>query len=105
MPFSFIRLFSFLCLASISYPIRVWAAFSDVSGQSGIEYIHSLKTDPTANHAGAAAVDVDGDGWTDVLVARYGKRPLLYINQQNGSFTEEAIARGLGDAIDARAFS
>lgn len=41
---------------------------------------------------GAAATDVDGDGWVDVVVADAGRTPGVYVllNQRNGSFREDA---------------
>ncbi|MBD5781857.1 VCBS repeat-containing protein [Pelagicoccus sp. NFK12] len=91
---------SFLALASRD----AFSAFSDVSGQMGISYLHSRKTDPVNNHGGAAVVDVNGDGHSDLIFARYGKAPLLYVNDGTGSFSEEAAARGLGGALDAAGF-
>lgn len=47
--------------------------------------------------AGAVAEDFDGDGWIDLYVLQGGSGPnLLYINQGNGTFLEEAAARGAG---------
>jgi len=44
---------------------------------------------------GAAFADVNNDGWLDLYVCRFGAPNLLFINQRNGTFTEEAAARGL----------
>jgi len=80
------------------------ADFTDISDSTGISYIHSLNTDSIENHAGAAAVDVNGDGFTDILAARFNKVPLLYINNGNGTFTEQGSARGISIAQDAASF-
>ncbi len=44
---------------------------------------------------GATFVDVNNDGWLDIYVCRFGAPNLLYINQGDGTFKEEAAARGL----------
>jgi len=44
---------------------------------------------------GATFVDVDNDGLLDIYVCRFNAPNLLYINQGDGTFREEAAARGL----------
>ena len=44
---------------------------------------------------GAAFADVNNDGKLDLYVCRFGAPNLLYINQGDGTFKEEAAARGL----------
>jgi hypothetical protein len=44
---------------------------------------------------GATFVDVDNNGLLDIYVCRFGAPNLLYINQGDGTFREEAAARGL----------
>ncbi|MCF3649862.1 FG-GAP-like repeat-containing protein [Synoicihabitans lomoniglobus] len=95
------------------------AALEDVTTASGLVYQHAdqatvplrgateagrITKTVVSNHAGAAAVDVDGDGWTDLLTARYDAPPLLFRNRGDGTFVDEAIARGLGAAVNAAAF-
>ena len=55
---------------------------------------------------GATFVDVNNDGWLDLYVCRFGAPNLLYINQGNGTFKEEAAVRGLAvsDASGMAAF-
>ncbi|HEV2968805.1 MAG TPA: CRTAC1 family protein [Pirellulales bacterium] len=51
-----------------------------------------------ASKAGAAlgvvCADFNGDGWPDLLVANDGMENHLWINQKDGTFKEEALARG-----------
>ena len=56
---------------------------------------------------GAAFVDVNNDGLLDIYVCRFGAPNLLYINQGDGTFKEEAAKRGLAltDASGMAAFS
>jgi hypothetical protein len=49
---------------------------------------------------GAAFVDVNNDGWLDLYVCRFNAPNFLYINQHDGTFKEEAAARGLA-VVDA----
>jgi hypothetical protein len=48
---------------------------------------------------GVLCADFDGDGWQDIFVANDAKANHLWINQRNGTFKEEAVARGV--AFDA----
>jgi len=46
---------------------------------------------------GAVAEDFDGDGWVDLFVLRGGIDPnLLYMNQGDGTFVDQAALRGVG---------
>ncbi len=47
---------------------------------------------------GVVFVDVNNDGWLDLHVCRFGAPNQLFINQGDGTFTEEAQARGLAIA-------
>ncbi len=64
------------------------------------------KDDMEAWRQGAVFVDVNNDGWLDIFVCRFNAPNLLYINQGDGTFKEEATARGLGvaDACGVGAF-
>jgi hypothetical protein len=44
---------------------------------------------------GVVSGDFDGDGWPDFFVANDGQPNRLWINQQNGTFKEEAAVRGV----------
>jgi enediyne biosynthesis protein E4 len=57
-------------------------------------------TDVSIWKQGVAFADVNNDGWLDIYVCRLGAPNLLYINQRDGTFREEAAARGLA-VVDA----
>jgi hypothetical protein len=44
---------------------------------------------------GILCADFDGDAWPDIFVSDDGIPNRLYLNQRNGTFTEEAALRGL----------
>jgi hypothetical protein len=56
---------------------------------------------------GAAWADVNNDGWLDLYVCRLGAPNQLFVNQRDGTFKEEAAARGLAlnDASGMAAFA
>ncbi|MCU0449764.1 MAG: VCBS repeat-containing protein [Bernardetiaceae bacterium] len=70
--------------------------FKDVTAQAGVAGKHAWST-------GATLADVNADGWLDIYVCNAGSRPQddraneLYINNQNGTFTDQAAAYGLAD--------
>src|SRR5205807_347011 len=44
---------------------------------------------------GVVCADFDGDGWPDVFIADDGQPNHLWINHHDGTFTEEAVKRGV----------
>ena len=69
--------------------------FEDVTEAAGISH-GGWKT-------GVSLVDIDDDGWLDIYVCRSAaddpqlRRNLLYVNQKNGTFSEQAAKYGLDD--------
>ncbi len=92
-------------LAAAAPPV----AFTDVATQAGIRFTHNngafgKKYLPETIGSGAAFLDVDGDGWQDVLLVngknwpgRPGPRslPALYRNARNGTFADITVGSGL----------
>ncbi len=68
--------------------------FSDVSAESGI----AAATESYA--LTAVAADLDGDGWQDIFVACDSSPSLLYRNNGDGTFSEEALQRGCAVSED-----
>ncbi len=63
--------------------------FTDASRKSGIAA-------PGRNYSlGAVSGDFDGDGWADIYVACDRTPSILYINQRDGTFADEAVLRGV----------
>jgi enediyne biosynthesis protein E4 len=79
----------------------------EVSGQSGVNFIHHSprldhKIDPilpiiASTGASVAVCDFDKDGWNDFYVtnSRFGMPNALYHNEHNGSFTDVAVMMGV----------
>jgi hypothetical protein len=44
---------------------------------------------------GVLCADFNGDGWPDIFVANDNRRNHLWINRKDGTFTEEAVLRGV----------
>jgi hypothetical protein len=70
--------------------------FEDVSVRSGI-------TRAYGNGLGVVAADINGDGWPDIFVANDGNPNQLWINQQDGTFRNEAPERGVAVSVDGAA--
>jgi len=64
--------------------------FEDVAAAAGVD-----GADDPAGQTGATAVDINQDGWTDIYVSRLDAPNLLFVNQADGTFTEEGGAYGL----------
>ncbi len=77
--------------------------FTDVTDSAGLAETGSWFTKLRSSvseekpiwHQGATFADVDNDGWLDLYIARNDAPNLLYINQGDGTFREEAQKRGL----------
>jgi hypothetical protein len=73
--------------------------FTEVSTESGIAA-------PARNYClGAVTIDADDDGWPDIYVACDQTPSLLYMNQRDGTFEDEAVLRGVAFDGDGRALS
>jgi hypothetical protein len=70
--------------------------FTDVSVRAGV-------SDPNRYYGLASAfVDVDDDGWVDLLVANDSTPNYLYRNKHNGTFEDESYASGFALSEDGR---
>ena len=78
--------------------VRVWhnlggGKFEDATQKSGMG-------DPTSKSLGLAILDYNNDGWPDIFVANDTQPNKLYLNKQNGTFEEKAVAAGIAFSED-----
>ncbi|MBN8733068.1 MAG: CRTAC1 family protein [Acidobacteria bacterium] len=95
-------------LAAVAACAMAQVKFTDVTAAAGIQFKHNAgktgkKYLPETMGAGCAFLDVDGDGWLDVLFVNSrdwtprGRKsyPALYKNNRNGTFTNITAQSGL----------
>jgi hypothetical protein len=73
--------------------------FTDISATSGLQVKHPTTGLPLAKSLGVAPVDLDGDGWMDLIVANDTVQNFVFHNEGRGVFTEKGATFGL--AFDA----
>lgn len=81
--------------------LRLWhnlgkGRFEDVTISTGL-------FDPTSKGLGIAILDYNNDGWPDLLVANDTQPNKLYLNNRNGTFTENAVLAGVAFSEDGTA--
>lgn len=84
---------------NLLYRQRKDGTFEDVSEKSGIAA-------PAQSYClTALASDFDNDGWPDIFVACDQTPSLLYINNRDGTFSEEGVLRGAAFDDNGKAMS
>jgi hypothetical protein len=73
--------------------------FTDVSASAGVQITNPATGVPMAKSLGVAPVDLDADGWPDLIVANDTVQNFVFHNERNGTFAE--IGARAGIAFDA----
>ncbi len=107
-----VRILLAVALGSLLIAVAPCAAqieFTDVTAQAGIRFVHNSgafgnKYFPETLGAGGLFLDVDGDGWQDILLVNSAhwpgrggdeSHPALYRNEGDGTFTDITSGSGL----------
>lgn len=69
--------------------------FRDVSQEVGVQIVNPATGVPMAKSLGVAPVDLDGDGWLDVVVANDTVQNFVFHNQQGAGFREVGAMCGV----------
>lgn len=88
-------------------PVRLWrglgdGAFEEVTDRAGLTLRREAgQVDSRRPVYGLTTADIDGDGWTDILVCAYGRqRNLLYLNRRDGTFVDVGLESGFAGDED-----
>ncbi|MGA8409246.1 MAG: CRTAC1 family protein [Candidatus Acidiferrales bacterium] len=73
--------------------------FTDVSKSSGIEAVK------TSYGLTAACADFDEDGWPDIFVACDSTPSLLFMNNRDGTFSEQGLMRGVAVSAEGSEYA
>ena len=69
--------------------------FTDVSAESGVHVLNSSTGFPVGKALGVVTVDLNDDGWLDLLVANDTVRNFAFLNQNGEKFVEAGIELGI----------
>jgi hypothetical protein len=69
--------------------------FTDISASSGLQVRNGATGVPAAKPLGVAPVDLDRDGWIDLVLANDTVQNFVFHNQRDGTFREIGAAAGL----------
>jgi hypothetical protein len=69
--------------------------FTDVSERAGIQVKNPVTGVPAGKSLGVAPVDLDGDGWIDLVVANDGVQNFVFHNERDGTFKEIGAISGI----------
>jgi hypothetical protein len=72
--------------------------FTDVSAQSGLQVKNASTGVPAAKTLGVSPVDLDGDGWIDLVIANDTVQNFVFLNQHDGTFKEIGARSGIAFA-------
>ena len=69
--------------------------FTDVSKDAGVEIRNPATRVPVAKTLGISPIDLDNDGWMDLVIANDTVQNFVFHNQKNGTFKEIGALSGI----------
>ncbi|MBI5387510.1 MAG: CRTAC1 family protein [Verrucomicrobia bacterium] len=69
--------------------------FKEVTAEAGLQVRNSTTGVPAAKTLGVSPVDLDSDGWLDLVLANDTVQNFVFHNQRNGTFQEIGAASGV----------
>lgn len=69
--------------------------FTEVSEKAGLRVVNPATGKPIAKSLGVLPIDLNGDGWIDLIVANDTVRNFLFLNQHDGTFKEAGAESGI----------
>ena len=84
------------------FPFFIFSQYTDVSGSSGVGFMHQAHLDSydMAVGTGAAWFDYDNDGWQDLYITNRVGANKLFRNLGDGTFSDVALSLGVTDAAN-----
>ncbi len=89
------RPFNFQATYPLLYRNDGQGKFTEVSERAGLRINDPRTGKPAAKSLGVAPVDLDGDGWMDLIVANDTVPNLVFHNEKDGTFKEVGALSGL----------
>jgi hypothetical protein len=77
--------------------------FTEVSAKAGLRVVNPATGKPIAKSLGVLPIDLNGDGWMDLIVANDTVRNFLFLNQHDGTFKEVGAESGLAYDVNGNA--
>src|SRR5688572_8154493 len=69
--------------------------FTEISKEAGLQIKNAATGVPAAKTLGVAPIDLDSDGWIDLVVANDTVQNFVFHNQRNGTFKEIGAISGI----------
>lgn len=76
--------------------------FADVSAKSGVQVKNAATGVPAAKSLGVAPVDLNGDGWMDLVVANDTVQNFVFTNAHDGTFREIGAISGVAFDVNGQ---
>jgi hypothetical protein len=77
--------------------------FTEVSEKAGLRVVNPATGKPIAKSLGVLPIDLNGDGWMDLVVANDTVRNFLFLNRHDGTFREAGAESGIAYDVNGNA--